>query len=99
MGHAKIELYTRTEKEWLSLGHFWVYLKSISCPYPFRRYGQERYEGSSYEVIVRHEERILKAEKIVWQDIDFFLLGTPKKLASGKLSFQVFSWKRTQEKI
>jgi hypothetical protein len=79
MEHQTVELFKKDKGQWVSLGHAFATLTPCACTYPLRKNGQERYEGKAYEVMMRHEQRILETERLVAFEQEFFLMTTVGK--------------------
>lgn len=77
---------------WKLLGTFWADLTLFPATYPFKKDGQERYEGCCYRVVMRYTDDIFKTKKIVFQENDFFLMQSPEVLKKNFITFKIFSW-------
>lgn len=99
MQQVRIQLHRRKADQFESLGLFWAQLSPCAASYPFKRNGQERYEGQAYRVVIRYDFRVLQTEKITWGETEFFLLDTPQESTPSHLTFRIFSWKTSADMV
>lgn len=72
--------------EWEKLGQVWGSMKVQG-----KTDAQEK--GVFYQAIVRYEQRILLTDKVVWNEKDYFLVGSPQQLNPHYLVLRLFAWR------
>lgn len=85
------------EIAWKSLGKRSGKISSSRARYPLVFENQKHYRGAVYDVIVRHSDIVMQADKVVWNDQDLFYLYSPQMHSKGFLKIRLFAWEKTNK--
>lgn len=81
---------------WRELGQIWSHIIPSRARYPLVYEDQKHYRGAVYDMIVREDPLIYKADKIIWNHQDLFYLYSPQREEEGYLRVRLFAWEKNQ---
>ncbi len=79
------------EEKWKLLGQFWAWPQPISLPYPLSHNGGLYFSGEAYLLIMRMDQKIFMAHRVVWGKKTFSVLSTPMTYKKNYYGIKIFS--------